>query len=99
MDIKEFKKKIETVLLLSRPIIQKLVDEKVIPATKVFIYKILQKKADSAIKRLIVLKEKALNETNETKRNAHLIGLKLGAEALIAIGEKLITAGKELAET
>lgn len=98
MDFEEIKNKVKETLKNSKPIIQKLTEEKIIPAAKTFAYKILQKKTDVAINRLLALKEKALKETDETTKNNHLIGLKLGAEALIAIGEKLIQAGKYLLE-
>ena len=98
MNFDELKNKIKEKLRESKPIIQKLTEEKVIPAVKTFAYKILQKKSDVAINRLLALKEKALKETDETIKSNHLIGLTLGAEALIAIGEKLTQAGKYLLE-
>lgn len=93
MNITELKEKIKEILILSKPFIQKLVDEKIIPAVKAFAYKTLQKKADRIISNLVALKEKAENELDETKRKNHLLGLKLGAEAIIAIGNKLVEAG------
>jgi len=98
MDIATLKEQVKLILTLSKPAIQKLVDEKVIPALKTFAYKTLQKKADRLINNLVKLKEKAENETDEIKKSAHLIGLKLGAEAAISIGEKLVEAGKVLLE-
>lgn len=98
MDVNALKEQIKGILIISKPFIQKLVDEKVIPAIKTFAYKTLQKKADRVINNLVTLKGKAEAETNETKKAAHLIGLKLGAEAIVAIGEKLVEAGKILLE-
>ena len=98
MDVAELTEQIKGLLTISKPFIQKLVDEKVIPAVKTFAYKTLQKKADRIINNLVTLKSKAENELNEDKRKAHLLGLKLGAEAIVAIGEKLVEAGTILLE-
>lgn len=98
MDVVKLKEQVKQILILSKPFVQKLVDEKVIPAVKTFAYKTLQKKADRIINNLVTLKGKAENELNEDKRNAHLLGLRLGAEAIVAIGEKLVEAGKILLE-
>ena len=44
------------------------------------------------------VKEKAEAEPNADKKAAHLLGFKLGAEAIIAIGNKLVEAGTILLE-
>ena len=99
MDIETLKEQITTILAATKPYIQKLVDEKVIPAIKTFAYKTLSKKADKVVNSLVKLKEKAEAEEDEDKKAAHLLGFQLGAEAIIAIGNKLVEAGNTLLET
>ena len=98
MDMDNLKTQIKELLAVSKPFIQKLVDEKIIPAVKTFAYKTLQKKADRVVNNLVKLKEKAEAEPNTDKKAAHLLGFKLGAEAIIAIGNKLVEAGTILLE-
>lgn len=98
MDITALKEQIKGILIISKPFVQKLVDEKVIPAVKTFAYRTLQKKADRVINNLVALKEKAEKEENAEKKAAHMLGFKLGAEAIIAIGNKLVEAGTALME-
>lgn len=98
MDVEKLKEQIKNILILSKPFIQKLVDEKIIPAVKTFAYKTLQKKADKIVNNLVKLKEKAEAETNPDKKAAHLLGFQLGAEAIIAIGNKLVESGTILLE-
>lgn len=98
MNTTALKEQIKGILTISKPFIQKLVDEKVIPTVKTFAYKTLQKKADRVISNLVKLKEKAETEENENKKAAHLLGFKLGAEAIVAIGNKLVEAGTVLLE-
>lgn len=47
MDLSNLKAQIKEILLVSKPFIQKLVDEKIIPSVKTFAYRTLQKKADT----------------------------------------------------
>lgn len=98
MDLSNLKAQIKEILTLSKPFIQKLVDEKIIPTVKTFAYKTLQKKADRVVNSLVKLKEKAEAEENADKKAAHLLGFKLGAEAIVAIGNKLVEAGTILLE-
>ena len=49
MDMDNLKTQIKELLAVSKPFIQKLVDEKIIPAVKTFAYKTLQKKADRVV--------------------------------------------------
>lgn len=98
MELANLKVQIKELLVVSKPFIQKLVDEKIIPSVKTFAYRTLQKKADNVIKNLVNLKEKAESEENADKKAAHLLGFKLGAEAIIAIGNKLVEAGTILLE-
>ena len=59
MDIETLKEQITAILAATKPYIQKLVDEKIIPAIKTFAYKTLSKKADKVVNSLVKLKEKA----------------------------------------
>lgn len=78
IDVKQLKTKIKNLLVLTRPIVNKLLDEKVIPAAKVYMYSSLQKKKDRIVNSLLKLLEKYKNETDTDKKAAHKIGLDLG---------------------
>lgn len=96
MDAKALKEKFKTVLAVTKPFITKLIDEKVIPAAKCYMYSSLQKKKDRVVNSLLKLVDKYNKEENADKKAAHKIGLDLGIETLEAIGNNLIEAANEL---
>ena len=96
VEFKVLKERFLPVLALSKPIVQKIVDEKVIPAIKTLIYTILQKKKDREVIKLLDLLAKYKNEENEAKKATHLTGLKLGISALKSIGESMIEAADKI---
>lgn len=98
MDLKGLKDKLKTFLALTKPYITKLLDEKVIPAAKCYMYSSLQKKKDRAVNSLLKLVEKYEKETDVDKKAAHKIGLDLGIETLDAIGKNLVEVANELRE-
>ncbi len=98
MDLKVLKDNVKALLIASKPVINKLVEEKVIPAAKAYMYSGLQKRKDRIVNSLLKLLEKYKKETNEDKKAAHKIGLDLGIEAIEAIGNGLLDAAKELKE-
>lgn len=96
IDFKMLKELFIPVLAISKPFVQKIVEEKIIPAIKTMIYTVLQKKKDRAVLKLLGLLAKYKNEENETKKAAHLTGLKLGISALKSIGESMIEAANQI---
>ena len=87
---------LKNILLLAIPYIKKLIDSKVVPILKRKAYERFDDLSNDMIEKLVKLKEKAEEETDGIKKEAHLEGLELGADVLNAIGEKLIKASEEL---
>ena len=77
------------------PVIQKLIESKVVPALKRKAYQRLDDFTNDRIEDLGNLVDKIKACEDERKKQAHLEGLKLGAEAIKAIGEKLTKAAVE----
>lgn len=92
MDLSKLKIVLKTALELSKPYVLKVIEEKIIPAAKTFIYTSLQKKKNAAVGSLLKVLTKYKNETDETKKNAHRVGLELGVAALTAIANSLTEA-------
>lgn len=89
---------IEGLLPIVLPIIQKLIDSAVVPILKRKAYERFDGFANDMIQDLTNLKTKSEQTDNPIKKAAHEEGLKLGADALKAIGEKLIKASEVLSE-
>lgn len=98
MDLKALKDNIKALLILTKPVVNKLIEEKVVPAAKAFMYSSLQKKKDRVVNSLLKLLEKYKTETNEDKKAAHKIGLELGIDAIDTIGKGLMDAAATLRE-
>lgn len=94
--LKDLKLIVAPILEISRPIVKKIIDEKIIPAAKTWIYTSLQKKKDKAVNKLLVLVTKYNNETDETKKQAHKVGLDLGLNALKVIGTSMVEAAQKI---
>jgi hypothetical protein len=76
-------------LKLSAPFIIGLVKSKVVPKAKRKAYELLDTFVDERIHDLIKLVEKAKNEKDGIKKDAHIEGLRLGIATLQAICDKL----------
>ena len=87
--------KIIELLTLVLPIIKKLIESKVVPMIKRKAYQRLDDFTNDRIEDLSCLVEKINNCDDEIKRKAHLEGLRLGIEAIRAIGDKLLLAASE----
>lgn len=96
MDIKNLKEQLKVILAITKPFITKLVEEKIIPAAKTYMYSSLAKKKDRIVNSLLKLLDKYENEEDETKKAAHKTGLTLGIEAISAIGQSLTEAAETL---
>ena len=87
---------IKFILPMTLPFIQKLIESKVVPILKRKTYERFDDFSNDMIEKLVHLKEKAENESDGIKKEAHLEGLNLGADTLRAIGAKLIKAADEI---
>ena len=94
--LKLLKETVLPILAFSKPYVTKVIEATVIPAAKTWIYTSLQQKKDKAVSRLLILAAKYKNETDETKKKAHKIGLDLGVEALEAIGKSMVDAAQKI---
>ena len=81
-NVNQIKAVLQPILLISKPFVEKIIEEKIIPAAKTWIYTSLQKKKDRAINKLSILLVKYQNATDDTKKKSYKVGLDLGAERL-----------------
>lgn len=98
MEKGDLKNKIKALLTITKPVVAKLLEEKIIPASKAYMYSALQKRKDRIVNSLLKLLDKYKKEENADKKAAHKLGLTLGIEAIEAIGNGLIESAKELKE-
>lgn len=87
---------IKTLLSLTVPFIQKLIESKVVPFLKRKAYEKVDAKVDNLIEDLAQNASKISAEENEVKRLAYVEGTKLGVDTLRAIAEKLTKAADEI---
>ena len=87
---------IQTILQITLPLIQNLIESKVVPTVKRKAYQILDDKADKLIKDLAQNASKIATETDSVKKIAYFEGTKLGVDTLRAIAEKLNKAADEI---
>ena len=87
---------IKPLLIITLPLIQNLIESKVVPTLKRKAYEALDKKADKLIVDLAQNAGKIANEENEIKKLAYKEGTKLGVETLKALAEKLNKAAIEI---
>ena len=88
-----------TILKMVLPFIGELIKSEVVPALKRKAYQRLDDSTSDRIEDLSNLVEKINSCTDETKKKAHLEGLKLGIETLTAISSKLNLACAEFSKT
>ncbi len=94
--LKTLKTIVAPILEISKPIVKKIIEEKIIPAAKTWIYTSLQKKKDKAVNKLLVLAAKYSEETDEVKKQTRKVGLDLGLNALEAIGTSMLEAAQKI---
>ena len=87
---------IQTILQITLPLIQKLIQSKVVPALKRKAYQVVDIKANKLIEDLAQNAAKIAKEENEVKKLAYIEGTKLGVETLRAIADKLNKAAEEI---
>lgn len=92
----DFIKIIKPLLLLTIPLIENLIESKVVPTLKRKAYESLDRKADKLIVDLAQNASKIADEENEIKKLAYKEGTKLGVETLKALAEKLNKAAAEI---
>lgn len=96
INLNQIKAVLQPILLISKPFVEKIIEEKIIPAAKTWIYTSLQKKKDRAINKLSILLVKYQNATDDTKKKSYKVGLDLGADALLAIGKSMVEAAEKI---
>ena len=87
---------IQTILQITLPLIQELIQSKAVPALKRKAYQIVDNKADKLISDLAQNAIKIQNTTDNTKKLAYIEGTKLGIDTLRKIAEKLNKAADEI---
>lgn len=87
---------IGVILTITLPLIQKLIESKVVPYLKRKAYEKVDEKVDNLIKDLAQNASKISNETNEIKKLAYCQGTKLGIDTIRAMAEKLNKAADEI---
>ena len=87
---------IQTILQITLPLIQNLIQSKVVPAIKRKAYQVVDNKADKLIADLAQNASKISEEKDEVKKLAYIEGTKLGVETLRAMAEKLHNAADEI---
>ena len=87
---------IGVILTITLPLIQKLIESKVVPYLKRKAYEKVDDKVNNLIKDLAQNAGKIADETNEIKKLAYCQGTKLGVDTLRAIAEKLNRAADEI---
>ena len=87
---------IKPLLIITLPLIQNLIESKVVPTLKRKAYEALDRKADKLIVDLAQNAGKIAEEENEIKKLAYKEGTKLGVETLKALAEKLNKAAEEI---
>lgn len=87
---------IQTILQITLPFIQNLIESKVVPMAKRKTYQFLDEKVDKLIEDLAQNASKITNEENKVKKLAYFEGTKLGVDTLRAMAEKLNKAAEEI---
>lgn len=87
---------IKPLLLLTIPLIENLIESKVVPTLKRKAYEALDRKADKLIVDLAQNASKIADEENEIKKLAYKEGTKLGVDTIKALAEKLNKAAEEI---
>ena len=102
MNKENLKNNLREIFKSSIPFLEKMAEEKIVPAIIKKSYELLSKKSQKVIEQLYNLLEKIKTTENIEKRKAHLIGFKLGLDIIGALGKELNNAheqlSKELAE-
>ena len=93
MNLKEI---IGVILSITLPLIQKLIESKVVPFLKRRMYEKVDVKVDNLILDLAQNAEKIATEEDKLKKLAYLEGTKLGVDTLKAIAQKLNKAAEEI---
>lgn len=87
---------LKTILQITMPFIQQLIESKVVPTIKRKAYEKLDEKADKLIEDLAQNASKIKDADDSIKYTAYIEGTKLGIDTLKALAEKLVKAADEI---
>lgn len=87
---------IQTILQITLPFIQELIQSKIVPTVKRKAYEFIDDKSDELIEDLAQNASKIASETDKVKKLAYVEGTKLGVETLRALADKLNKAANEI---
>lgn len=87
---------LKTILQITMPFIQQLVESKVVPTVKRKAYEKLDEKADKLIEDLAQNASKIKDADDSIKYIAYIEGTKLGIDTLRALADKLMKAADEI---
>ena len=87
---------LKTILALTLPFIQNLVQSTIVPVVKRKAYQTFDDEANRVIEDLAENAGKIKNEENPIKRTAYIDGTKLGVQTLRALADKLQKASDEI---
>lgn len=87
---------LKTILALTLPFIQNLVQSTIVPVVKRKAYQTFDDEANRVIEDLAENAGKIKDEENSVKKSAYIDGTKLGVETLRAVAEKLNKAADEI---
>lgn len=87
---------LKTILQITMPFIQQLVESKVVPTAKRKAYEKLDEKADKLIEDLAQNASKIKDADDSIKYIAYIEGTKLGIDTLRALADKLMKAADEI---
>lgn len=96
MNKEKLKNNLKKIFEISLPFLEKMTEEKIVPALTKKSYGILSKNSQKIIEKLEMLLEKIKTTENIEKRKAHLIGFKLGLDIIGSIGKELTIAYEQL---
>lgn len=96
MDIKKLKDCLQGILVISRPFVKKLIEEKFIPVAKRYLYSSFQKKKDKLVANILKLYEKYQNCEDPEKKERHKKGLLLGLDAMEQMAKSLLESVEKI---
>lgn len=91
-----FSQAISSTLTITKPILDKLIEDKAIPAAKVWVYKTIDSLKNAAVVSLLTLVSKFQKSDNEIKKSMYRIGIDLGTSALATIGKNMTDCANEI---
>lgn len=98
MNKENLKNKPREIFKIVLPLLEKMAEEKIIPAIIKKSYNLLSKNSQTIIEQLDNLIEKIKATENIEKRKAHLIEFKLGLDIIGALSKELANAHEQLSK-